>query len=239
MRALFPDNERERLQRLRSLNILYTLPQQTYDDITCLASEIAGAPIALVSIVDEERQWFQSTVGLEARETHRDFAFCAHAILTPSEQLVVPDATQDPRFSDNPLVTGDPMIRFYAGSPLVCSDGTAIGTLCVIDRKPRTLTPMQARALQVLSRQVIAQIELREALANVKLLGGLIPICGHCKKIRDDTGYWNQLETYIAERSEAQFSHGVCPDCLKVHYPVCAERLREKGTDETADQRVG
>jgi GAF domain-containing protein len=240
MRAPISENERKRLLRLQSLNILDTLPQQSYDDITYLASEIAGTPIALISIVDEERQWFKSTVGLDARETHRDYAFCAHAILTPTEQLVVRDATQDPRFADNPLVTSDPMIRFYAGSPLICSDGTALGTLCVIDRKPRTLSPMQARALQVLSRQVIAQVELFEALANVKLLNGLIPICGHCKKIRDDDGYWNQIEAYISERSAAQFSHGICPDCLKIHFPVCADRQGEKrGGDETAGQGAG
>ncbi len=224
MDSTLPDDEQKRLRKLRSLNILDTFPEEVYDDIVFLASEVADAPIALMSLVDLDRQWFKSKVGLETPETHRDHAFCAHAIRKPNEMLVVTNATKDPRFTDNPLVTGAPMIRFYAGAPLVCSDGTALGTLCVIDNKPRTLSPLQERALQVLSRQVVAQIELREALAQVKRLQGLFPICSGCKRIRDDDGYWNQIEVYISEHSEAEFSHSICPECISRLYPEAAPK---------------
>jgi hypothetical protein len=118
------------------------------------------------------------------------------------------------------------MIRFYAGAPLVCSDGTALGTLCVIDHKPRTLSALQERGLQVLSRQVVAQIELREALAQVKRLRGLFPICSGCKRIRDDEGYWKQIEVYVSEHSEAEFSHSICPECVERLYPDVVPDLK-------------
>ncbi len=229
MQVSLPDDETKRLRKLRSLNILDTFPEQVYDDIVFLASEVADAPIALMTLVDTDRQWFKSKVGLETPETHRDHAFCAHAIRKPNEMLVVTNATKDSRFADNPLVTGAPMIRFYAGAPLVCSDGTALGTLCVIDNKPRTLTPLQERALQVLSRQVVAQIELSEALTQVKRLQGLFPICSGCKRIRDDEGYWNQIEVYISDHSEAVFSHSICPECVERLYPEAASEMRNEG----------
>mgnify|MGYP003645286011 CR=1 FL=1 len=219
MIAPSPENESERIRKLTTLELLDTLPEKTYDDITYLAAEIADTPIALVSLIDQERQWFKARVGLDVTETSRDFAFCAHAILTPGETLVVPDAECDPRFADNPLVTGDPKIRFYAGAPLVLSDGIALGTLCVIDRKPRSLTDRQLRALEVLSRQVVAQIELRQALNKVKQLGSMLPICAHCKNIRDDKGYWEEVESYISKHSDTQFTHGICPDCIEANFP--------------------
>jgi PAS domain S-box-containing protein len=161
-----PD-EKERLEALRQTGLLDTLPEQVFDDLTALASTICEAPIALVSLVDESRQWFKSAVGLGARETPREQAFCAHAI-HGTEIFVVPDAKEDERFTDNPLVTGDPRIRFYAGAPLITSKGHAIGTLCVIDRVARTLTAAQERALQALARQVRSQIELRLKSAELE-----------------------------------------------------------------------
>ncbi|MFN0150139.1 MAG: ATP-binding protein [bacterium] len=164
MRAAEPAHERERLETLRRYRILDTPKEMSYDDLTLLASEICGTPIAAISLVDEDRQWFKSILGLEVQQTSRDVAFCAHAIRTQDEQLIVEDATLDARFADNALVTGQPGIRFYAGTPLVMADGNAIGTLCVIDKIPRTITDEQRRALGVLGRQVVAQLELRRNL---------------------------------------------------------------------------
>ena len=150
-----PDNESERLQTLLRYDILDTEAEQAFDDLTRLAAIICGSPISLISLVDKDRQWFKSRYGIDAQETPREWAFCAHAIMTP-EPLVVPDATQDTRFSENPLVVSDPNIRFYAGAPLQAPDGNNIGTLCVIDQAPRDLSEEQREALQLISNQVVA-----------------------------------------------------------------------------------
>jgi GAF domain-containing protein len=166
--AMTPTSEENRLQFLRSYGILDTLPEVEFDDITRAASLLCGTPIALISLVDESRQWFKSRVGLEASETPRAVSFCAHAMEQP-EPFVVPNAEKDPRFSQNPLVTGDPNIRFYCGIPLR-SDGYGLGSLCVIDRAPRTLTPEQMQVLKVLGDCVLSRLQLRRAIHLIEEL---------------------------------------------------------------------
>ena len=367
-----PANEDARLRRLQEYRILDTEPEKRFDDLAYLASYICGTPVAMISLIDVDRQWMKSVVGYPPLVLPRDISFCAHTILEP-EMLVVEDATRDERFSKNPLVAKEPSVRFYAGVPIFSYDGLALGSLCVLDRTPRRLSHEQLEALKSLSRQVHDQLELRrnllelkdalraqqrsqvlvqesedrfrkiletsrdgilvekdehivfmntayaklfgcespdelmglhiselaapedlerlldygrkrargehapnfyefkikrrdtgspveldasvsdffqdnnhyiitfvrdiserkknerererlimeltEALANVKTLSGLLPICSSCKKIRDDKGYWNRLETYIETRTEADFTHGICPDCARKLYP--------------------
>jgi two-component system cell cycle sensor histidine kinase/response regulator CckA len=158
--APLPENEHARLAALRRYDILDSGPETAYDDLAKIAAQICGTPIALITLVDAERQWFKARVGMEALETPRDHAFCAYTI-HESATLVVPDAARDERFADNPLVLGDPRIRFYAGAPLQTDDGIALGSLCVIDREPRQLSPEQKDALEAIGRHVVRLIELR------------------------------------------------------------------------------
>jgi signal transduction histidine kinase len=148
-----------RQARLDSLGVLDTLPHPAFDHITALASQICGTPMAYISLIDRNRQWFKSPVGLAAEQIDRDASFCGHAILDPSQVLVVEDALQDARFADNPLVLGEPNIRFYAGAPIVTEDGYALGTVCVIDRRARVLEPAQRTALSSLASLVVTLFE--------------------------------------------------------------------------------
>jgi signal transduction histidine kinase/DNA-binding response OmpR family regulator len=163
--AAIPPDEFERLQALKEFQILDTLPEIDFDDFTKLASYICQTPIALISLVDESRQWFKSKVGLETTKTPRDIAFCSHTILQ-DDVFIIPDTFKDERFHDNPLVTQAPDVRFYAGAPLITSSGQKIGTLCVIDDHPRNIDLKQIEALQALARQVVNQLELRLAKKN-------------------------------------------------------------------------
>ena len=155
-----PLDEKKRLKVLWQYDVLDTVPEEVFDDLTELAAQICEAPIALISLVDEKRQWFKSKFGTSLTETSRDVSFCTHAI-NQHELFVVPDATMDGRFARNPLVTSEPKIRFYAGAPLITPDGHALGTLCVIDKVPRSLRPHQQQALCILARHVVSQLELR------------------------------------------------------------------------------
>ena len=205
---VMPENEAARLEALHRYRILDTEPERSFDDLTLLASHICGTPMALISLVDADRQWFKSRIGIPISETARAVSFCAHAI-NHHDLFIVPDARHDDRFHDNQLVTGAPEIRFYAGAPLVTPDGHALGTLCVLDRVARTLSREQLEALTALCHQTEAQLELRRhvleleqaleerdraqaeqvklidelrsAHADVRRLSALMPYCSTCQ----------------------------------------------------------
>ncbi|RYY23551.1 MAG: sensor histidine kinase [Sphingobacteriaceae bacterium] len=165
-----PDDEAQRIEALNSYNILDSLPQKDFDDITCLASEICNVPISLITFVDDKRQWFKSKYGLDISETPREYAFCSHAIASGEEIFTVSDAHKDERFANNPLTVGHPQVVFYTGVPLINEDGHALGTLCVIDNKPNQLTENQIKALKALANQVLAQLELRRKVKELNSL---------------------------------------------------------------------
>jgi anti-sigma regulatory factor (Ser/Thr protein kinase) len=201
-------DEPARLAALRRYRILDTEPERAFDDLTLLASQICDTPIALITLVDEERQWFKSRLGISATETARSIAFCALTI-EQGDLFVIADTLADDRFRENPLVVGEPWVRFYVGAPLVTRDGHALGSLCVLDRVPRTLTPEQQTALEALRRQAVAQLELRlnvdelaqalrerdqgeeaqrrlveelgAALESTRRLSALLPFCSACQ----------------------------------------------------------
>ena len=167
MSAPPPSVELARLAALDRYAILDTEPEHTFDDLVVLAAYVCKTPIAMLSLVDDHRQWFKSKVGVEISETPRDRSFCAHAILQ-QDLFIVTDTHNDARFRENPMVVGEPHIRFYAGAPLINEDGFALGTLCVIDREPRELDETQKEALKSLSRLALAQMELRQNLQLLK-----------------------------------------------------------------------
>lgn len=216
-----PAREAERLAALRDTGILDTAPEALFDDLTRIAALVCDVPTALITLLDEDRQWFKSRVGFDQPQTRREDAFCAHAILAPTEQLEVRDATLDARFADNPHVAGPDHVRFYAGAPILSAEGDGFGTVCVIDSKPRELNDTQREILTALARQAAAHLEqrrvaerLRAALAEVKTLNELLPICTFCHKVREDEGYWSDLNAYLREHAGSQLSHALCPDCL-------------------------
>ena len=163
-KPLIPENEAERLKALEAYKIMDTMPESGFDDITRLASQICETPISLISLIDDNRQWFKSRYGLKTSQTNKDYAFCAHAILQPGEVMVVQNSLKDDRFKNNPLAVGNPHVVFYAGVPLVNPDGYPLGTLCVIGNKPKTLSIAQIDALKVLANQVMNQLELRKKI---------------------------------------------------------------------------
>jgi GAF domain-containing protein len=212
MKAPLPSKEAERLRALHLYKVLDTSADDMLDNLTQLAATICETPISLISLVDKDRQWFKSKFGLDVDETPRDYSFCAHAILQ-NGVFQVPDAREDERFADNPLVTGKPGIQFYAGAPLVVSDGVNLGALCVIDSKPRVLTENQQKAMVVLSRAVVAQLELRRALEDLESMQQFLPMCAWCRSIRQPDGDWKTLQQFVEHATKV--THSICPVCAK------------------------
>ena len=163
--AALPDNESARLAALHELLILDTPPEERFDKIAAFAAAEFDVPIATITLVDTKRQWFKARVGIEVQQTGRDVSFCSHAILAP-QIMVIPDALDDPRFADNPLVTGAPFIRFYAGAPLTLPSGLRLGTLCLIDRRPRTLDALELGIFGTLRDLVVMELVQQEARAD-------------------------------------------------------------------------
>ncbi len=201
MKPPIPRNEARRLKVLWQYEVLDTVPEEIFDDLTELAARICQAPIALITLVDEKRQWFKSKVGVTITETSRDVSFCAYAI-TQHDLFIVPDAALDPRFAKNPLVTSDPKIRFYAGAPLITPDGHALGSLCVIDKVPRELNPDQKQALRILARHVVSQLELRRRSRE------LADARRHTEKLKDGL---EELRAELAKARRALARKGVKP----------------------------
>jgi len=162
--------EQARLEALRQYGIMDTPPEEEFENITSLASRICGTPISLITLLDDKRQWFKASIGIEVKETPIEYAFCAHAIKNPSELTVVPDSRKDKRFASNPFVTGEPHIVFYAGMPLVDEDGHALGSLCVLDVQEQTLAPFQLTALKQLATQVVALLQLKKKARELEQL---------------------------------------------------------------------
>lgn len=206
--------EAGRLHTLRAYELLDTAAEASFDKLTTLAALICETPISLISLVDESRQWFKSRVGVDAAETPRDWAFCVYAIKQGGGLFIVPDATKDQRFAQNPLVTNAPNIRFYAGAPLRVDNGDVLGTLCVIDRAPRVLTPRQEEALSTLRDAVVSMIELRRLQADMLRLGQLLPMCAWCHSIRTgeaEAADWQPLGEYVQRTNDV--THCICPAC--------------------------
>jgi hypothetical protein len=222
--ALHP-RESERLDALRKYRILDTAPERAFDDLTYLASFFCKTPISLVTLVDRDRQWFKSRVGFQHPQTSRTISFCAHTILQ-STVMVVPDLSKDDRFHDNPLVTHDPAVRFYAGAPIFSFDGLPLGSLCVLDREARTLTVGQEEALRAMSRLAGTILETRRSVGELaaatdrlSLLSQMLPVCSSCGRLQAEAGGWSSLEQYVRQHAHQAGELRTCPECARRLYP--------------------
>jgi len=215
-----PANESRRLEALRRFKIMDSEPEEFFDDLVEVAATVTGVQFAVMSLVDEERQWFKARYGLDITETPREHSICTHTVCG-TQTLVVKDTAADARFRSNPYALGEGGIRFYAGAPIYDSDRNSIGTICVLGTEPRSIERSQIAALEALARSAMSQIELRhiadelaETSANLKVPRIHLPMCCHCKSIRDEGEEWRNVEDYFKVNSRARLTHGICPACL-------------------------
>ncbi len=234
-----PDDEEARLAVLRAYDVLDTPAEAGFDDLTKIASHIFDVPIALVSLVDSSRQWFKSRVGLDAAETPREISFCGHAVAS-KQRLLVENALSDERFRDNPLVVGDPGVRFYSGTPLLAPSGHAMGTLCIIDRQPRQLSREQLEVLDALGRQVVTQLELRHHASEQ---ARLVAILEASPDLIGMAGSRSKKFTYLNPAARRTLSVGddreTWPDDLGVLLPAWAvEVLQNQAIPDAVENGV-
>ena len=228
-------NEKSRIEELKNYQVLETEEEKVFDDITKLASSICKTPTALISLVDSNRQWFKSRIGLDAKETPRDVSFCGHAI-DQTGIFEVQDAQQDSRFADNPLVTGQPFVRFYAGAPLITPSGLAIGTLCVIDQIPHTLNSSEKQALEILAKHVVSLFELN--LANSKLETKNIQLNSLTESMAEGMFYQDTSGKILEFNSSACKVLGLTPDQLlgRTSLDPRWRAIKENGDDFPGDE---
>jgi GAF domain-containing protein len=223
--------EQSRLDALHGYGILDSEPERRFDDIAKLAATALDMPIAMVSLVDDKRQWSMAAIGIPRGEVPRAHSFCTHAI-TQDWTLVIDDASVDARVNATSYVSGPTQARFYAGAPLITPEGHRVGTVCVIDRTPRSLARRELEMLAGIARQTIELLEHRltaarlgAAQARLQTMATLIPICSHCRKVRDEANQWLTLERLVQAKTGSRFTHGICPDCVREHYPAAADEL--------------
>jgi PAS domain S-box-containing protein len=222
-----PANEKERLKALRNYEILDTISEYDFDRITELASLICDVPISTITLIDEERQWFKSSVGLDSKETPRDVAFCGYTIMD-QELLEVPDATKDERFKDNRFVTGNPKIRFYAGYPLIDPQGYALGSLCVIDRKPKTLNEKQKRSLQLLAGEVSSLIVDRRLKEELRSFENLFKLSSDLLFVGGLNGYFKKVNPAFTRVLGWSQEHLLNTSSFEFYHPDDIENTREQ-----------
>jgi signal transduction histidine kinase len=220
------ENEEDRLAALDSYNVLDTAEEIDLDELTTLASAVCQTPIALISLVDDKRQWFKSRVGLAAKELPREYSFCVHTIASYDDIMIVDDATKDERFSDNPLVTGETKLVFYAGVPLVNEDGFALGSLCVLDHKQKKLTDEQTTALKIIAKQVVTKLELRKKMIALEKVN---------QELRDANVFIQKFASMAAHDIKNPLSSILLTSqALKIR----VKRLQDEGCEKLVDLNI-
>jgi GAF domain-containing protein len=213
-------------------------PEPRFDAITKILSLALELPVVLISLVHADREWVKVAYGVEPDAVLGELASLGFGaeVIGSADLLVVEDAAADPRFAAHPLVTGPQQLRFFVGAPLEIQGGHRIGSLCALGPTPRTLAPREAELVRMLALQVVEMLALRRTEAElegarqrIRTLATLIPICSHCRKVRDDENHWSTLERLVQAKTGSRFTHGICPECVREHYPDAADELLRLG----------